>query len=742
MHPVRVTFGFLRMPRISTTLGSTTMADRERSAAPLIQGGSKSRKLGAVPMFFCAVAALLFATAAFASDVTRDAVAVDVPAVALVDADGKNVALRDALAQSDPVAVQFIFTTCGTICPVLTQTAVAARRALPALRVVSVSIDPDEDTPPRLAAYAKKHGAGDGWRFLTGNPDDIVAVQRAFGAYDGNKMRHRPLTFVRASPQGAWTRLEGAFTAADIVAAARIAGDAALGHRLYRDGVLASGAPLVARASGGAVLSGASAACATCHRASGYGGVEGRAFVPPIDAASLFAAHEPRRVDRFRAMYQESLSTDAMARLRASTARAPYTPATLAVALTDGVDGDGRAFDALMPRYALGAVDQANLAAYLATLSAQPSPGVDAKEIHFATVVAGDAAPAERDAMLAVMRAWFAQRNADVARRPARPPNPMGYEDDLPDANRAWTLDVWTLTGDASQWPAQLAAHYREQPVFALLGGVGGSDWRPVHAFCEAQRVPCVFALTDLPPDEHGAYSVYLSGGLPLEARTLAAHLAATWQGGGRLVQIASADRRGSVPAAALRDALAGTPVLAPVESWHDDGRPATVVLWLGAEKLHDAATRLGAFKRLERVYASRALAGDAVAAWPQALRDKTVLIDREASGDALPHAYRAHAWLRSHRAAGDAEATRLATYYVMSATESAVAQLLDRWSRDLLVETIEREAELVPNPGPYPVLSLGPGQRIAAKRCRFVAYGEGGTREPVRAAPGLLILP
>src|SRR5262249_52489314 len=160
-------------------------------------------------------------------------------------------------------------------------------------------------------------------------------------------------------------------------------------------GVLASGEALVARASGGAKLSGATAACAACHRASGYGGVEGRAFVPPIDAASLFAAYEPRRVDRFRALYQEELSIDATTPLRAAVARPPYTPQTLASALADGIDDTGRALDPLMPHYTLGASDQANLSAYLATLSAQTAPGVDGKEIRFATVVAGKVEPAQ-----------------------------------------------------------------------------------------------------------------------------------------------------------------------------------------------------------------------------------------------------------------------------------------------------------------------------------------------------------
>jgi cytochrome oxidase Cu insertion factor (SCO1/SenC/PrrC family) len=701
--------GFLRIARISTTL-----ADRVRSAAPLTQGGSKNFWSRAL---ICAMTALVSATSS-----ARD-IAVDIPAVTLRDARNQPVALRDELAQPGPVVVQFIFTTCTTICPVLTQLAATAQRELPALRVVSVSIDPDEDTPARLADYAQRHGAGDGWRFLTGDADDIVAVQRAFDAYAGAKMRHLPLSFVRASPGRAWTRLEGAFTAADIVDAAR-AGDVALGRRLYRDGVLASGDALVARAPGGAVLRGANAACATCHRTSGYGGVEGRAFVPPIDARSLFDAHEPRRVDRFRALYQELLSPEAMTRLRAASARPPYTRATLAVALGDGIDGAGRALEAPMPRYGLDDADHANLAAYLETLSAQPAPGVDDKEIHFATVIAGDVAPARRDAMLAVMRAWLKQRNADVARRIARPPNPAGYEEDLPEANRAWTLDVWTLNGAASTWPAQLETYQRERPAFALLGGLGDGDWRPVHAFCEAQRVPCVFALTDVPASEHGEYSVYLSGGLPLEARTLAAHLVETWHAQ-RLVEIAPRDAAQRAASAALRAALAGTAVPLPVDVAGGDAS-TVVVAWGDAAALRELPKRLAAFGAVERVYVSRARAGDAVAAWPAALREKTLLVDRYAPDDALPHAFRARAWLRSHGASGDDEAVRLATYYVMSTVEAALGQLIDRWSRELFVETIEREAELVPNPGPYPALSLGPGQRVAAKRCRVVGFEDG----------------
>ncbi|HSX62295.1 MAG TPA: SCO family protein [Tahibacter sp.] len=677
-----------------------------------------------------AVAAFAGAASAETSRYARDTVDVNVPAVVLVDQNGARVALRDVLARPGPVLVQFIFTTCGTICPVLTQTAAAVQREVPGLAVVSISIDPDEDTPERLAGYAQRHGARDGWHFLTGSPEDSIAAQQAFGAHAGSKMRHLPLSFLRAAPTRDWLRVEGAFTAADLVAEFRrlSPGDAALGRKLYRDGVLASGKSVTAQGPGGIAIEGAAAACAGCHRRSGYGGIEGRAHVPPITASSLFAAPEPRRVDRFRALFQEQLAPDVLARLRASSARPAYSAATFAQALSEGRASDGRALDALMPRYALSESDRANLAAYLATLG-ESSAGVDAHELHFATIVSDAVPPAKRDAMLAVMRAWLARRNADNARRDARPPNPMGYEDDLPDANRAWTLDVWTLSGEPGGWRVQLDAYQRRRPVFAVLGGLG--DWTAAHAFCEANRIPCVLSLTDAPVSEDGDYTSYLSGGLPLEARALARHLAAAWPslGAARLVQIAG-DAEGEGAAAALQAALAGSGVPSPVDAVSASDAASVAVLWLDEAALRGESDNLEK-RGFRRIYVSRARAGDAVASWPPALRAKTVLIDRLASADdALPQAYRARAWLRSHGAAGDEQDVRLATYYLMSLTESSVAQLLDHHSRELLIEAIERDAEDVPNPGPYPSLSLGPGQRVAAKRCRLVHYA-GDALEP-----------
>jgi len=143
------------------------------------------------------------------------------PDVTLVDAHGDAVTLAAALDFDGPVLLQFIFTTCPAVCPALSGTFAAAQERLDDARMLSISIDPEHDTPPRLAEYARRFGAGPRWRFLTGELDDVVAVQKAFAAYQANKMQHRPLTFLRGSPAAPWVRLDGFLSAAELVAEVR-----------------------------------------------------------------------------------------------------------------------------------------------------------------------------------------------------------------------------------------------------------------------------------------------------------------------------------------------------------------------------------------------------------------------------------------------------------------------------------------------------------------------------------------
>lgn len=151
----------------------------------------------------------------------RSQAAYAVPDVKLVNADGSGVPLRSELAEQDkPVILNFIFTTCGAVCPVMSATFSQLQAALgpdDAVRMLSISIDPEEDTPAALKAYAGKYGAGPQWQMLTGSLTDSIAVQRAFDVYRGDKMNHQPATFLRAAPGQPWVRLDGFASADDIL---------------------------------------------------------------------------------------------------------------------------------------------------------------------------------------------------------------------------------------------------------------------------------------------------------------------------------------------------------------------------------------------------------------------------------------------------------------------------------------------------------------------------------------------
>ncbi|MBL3527696.1 MAG: SCO family protein [gamma proteobacterium endosymbiont of Lamellibrachia anaximandri] len=139
----------------------------------------------------------------------------------LVSMDGQATSLATELEGDKPVMLNFIFTTCTTICPVLSATFSQVRESLGAesrnVTMVSISIDPEYDTPERLNEYARLYGADDQWRFLTGRVEDIIAIEKAFDAYRGTKMSHEPLTFLRADGDSPWVRIEGIASADDIV---------------------------------------------------------------------------------------------------------------------------------------------------------------------------------------------------------------------------------------------------------------------------------------------------------------------------------------------------------------------------------------------------------------------------------------------------------------------------------------------------------------------------------------------
>ena len=145
--------------------------------------------------------------------VTRSTANYSVPDIALVRADGTHVKLAQELDDGRPVLLDFIYTTCTTICPVMSQTFAEVQKRLgpqaAKVKMMSVSIDPEEDTPSRLTEYAKRYQAGPQWSFYTGTAQASIEAQRVFSVYRGDKMNHSPVALFRSAPGQPWVRLDG-----------------------------------------------------------------------------------------------------------------------------------------------------------------------------------------------------------------------------------------------------------------------------------------------------------------------------------------------------------------------------------------------------------------------------------------------------------------------------------------------------------------------------------------------------
>ena len=152
----------------------------------------------------------------------RTSAAYTIPDVELVRDDGKAVRLRQEFDDGRPVVLSFIFTSCTTVCPVLSATLAQLQRRLGSARdqvhLVSISIDPEHDTPERLRAHASKFGAGPEWQHYGGTLAASLAAQRAFSVYRGDKMQHAPATLVRTAPGKEWVRFDGFATADQLLA--------------------------------------------------------------------------------------------------------------------------------------------------------------------------------------------------------------------------------------------------------------------------------------------------------------------------------------------------------------------------------------------------------------------------------------------------------------------------------------------------------------------------------------------
>jgi cytochrome oxidase Cu insertion factor (SCO1/SenC/PrrC family) len=151
-----------------------------------------------------------------ASSATGDSPSISsarIPDARVYDQNGNRLNFYSDLIKGKTVAINFIFTTCTTICPPLTVTfrrvqQEMVERRLP-VQLISISVDPTIDTPERLHDFAAKFKAGPGWTFVTGDKTEIDSLLQALGAAVANKNDHTPMILIGNDVAGYWTRTYG-----------------------------------------------------------------------------------------------------------------------------------------------------------------------------------------------------------------------------------------------------------------------------------------------------------------------------------------------------------------------------------------------------------------------------------------------------------------------------------------------------------------------------------------------------
>jgi len=514
-----------------------------------------------------------------------------------------------------------------------------------------------------------------------------------------------------------------------------------LGERMYRDGILPSGKAMEAFIRGDVEVDSTAFSCSSCHLRAGLGSVEGGVVTPPTNGEKLFKPYRrPPALDNIpdragRVFYAKTV-----------VERPAYTRETLATALRFGTDPVGQIFNDVMPRYPLTARDMSILISYLEMLSTEPSPGASSSEFKFATVITDDVSLEDRQALLEPLQTFIAQKNQQLAMY-----NnfiKFGYTPtlDMKYAFRQASLDIWELKGSPETWQSQLAAYYSKNPVFAVLGGISNSDWRPIHDFCEAERLPCLFPITDYPPvSASGWYTYYFDKGYAQEGEAVARYLnrLETLSAEAPILQI-------------VQDSPAGRALAAGFQGeWHELERPAVTTLTLSASQLLDQEalgklltkhkpevlllwTDAELLPSLPKLVA-RLPASGAVFVSSGYLGKKTVSIAENIRNRVyLTFPYRLTPYVGPKTGGLDARipvltnakdfgnrriASRTVTI-LQQATLLGLSLLYDNLYRDNLLDIMSMQMDLVVQD--YERLSFGPGQRYVSKGCYIIQLGSG----------------
>jgi hypothetical protein len=516
----------------------------------------------------------------------------------------------------------------------------------------------------------------------------------------------------------------------------------ALGERMYREGILPSGEPMQALVSGDVPVAGTAFTCISCHVRSGVGSFEGGIVTLATNGAKLA---QPRywKFPNLSAEERKEL------RLQTPEARPAYTNQTLAHALQTGFDPTGRELNPVMPRYHLERQDMSILIHYLRSLSATLSPGADDTTLRFATVVTEEVSPEDQEAMLLPMKNYVTRHNQYPTGFGNRMYLGVGGNE-MSGSFRKLALSVWRLKGPPETWGRQLEAQLAKEPVFALLGGISYGDWKPIHDFCEAHKLPCLLPITDFPViSDTDWYTQYFSKGyyqegqaaarylrsleVPVESsrvlqiiqgglagRDLSAGFQETWQELGQ----------GAVKEIRLGKDEAVTPAV--LRALLQREKPTALLLWTESGAYEAIEGLAGQANRPEFVFMSSRLLGTNLVGLPEKARPYTWITYPFRDPQDEPNVSKYANTLMAGLTRRDPQ-TRISTrvYSMIQILRQGLLDMDRNLYRDNFMDRIGMQADqTLPD---FLRLSFGPGQRYASKGCYIMQLSPGPAPQFIR---------
>lgn len=518
-----------------------------------------------------------------------------------------------------------------------------------------------------------------------------------------------------------------------------------LGERMYREGILPSGKPMEGFTRGEIAVDSKAYSCSTCHLRAGIGSFEGGVIIPPTAGKKLFKPYRrpPSMGDKVvkgeRYVYEGNM-----------VERPAYNRETLAKALRTGIDSSGQSFNDVMPRYRLSDSDMSVLISYLEQLSAEFSPGVDANQFRFATIISDDVSQEDRQAMLGPIRKFIARKNQQMGMFEEFLKFGYAPTPEMQFAFRKASLDIWELKGKPESWPKQLADYYGKNPVFAVIGGISNSDWKPIHDFCESQRLPCLFPVTDYPVvSETSWYTYYFNKGYYQEGEAVASYLnrLETLSAESRILQIVQDSPGGKALAAGFNknwkdlerpdittETLSKSQILdqSTLENLIAKHEPQILILWADDAALKELPKLVPRMSTGGMVFMSSSYLGKNTAAMTEAVRKSVYLtypyrltpyVGAKTGGFAAPVPM-----LATTRDLGDRRVESRSTSILQQVVLQGLFLIYGNLHRDHLLDTMSIQMDAVLRD--YERVSFGPGQRYVSRGCYIIQLGTGADPE------------